>query len=144
MPEYEITSPRSLQYNCIAWAAKDEDRWWWPAPPGTSYWPEGVPREVTLDAFIQAFNTLGYQPCEDTQYQQGFEKVAIFVNDNGIPTHVARQLNNGKWTSKLGRSYDIKHNLEELTSFVPSYGNVAIILRRPSNFLNYMIKIFTK
>ena len=133
MPDYEVTSPESLQYNCVAWAANDVNKWWWPMPPGTSYWPEGVPRQVTLEAFIQAFNTLGYQSCEDAQHELGFEKVAIFVDNEGIPTHAARQLNNGRWTSKMGRSYDIVHDLEDLTGLAPQYGNVAHILRRPAN-----------
>ncbi|RMH08652.1 MAG: hypothetical protein D6704_02725 [Nitrospirae bacterium] len=37
---YEITSPQDTSYNCIAWAAGDVGRWWWPAPQ--AYWPQGV------------------------------------------------------------------------------------------------------
>ena len=25
---YEITSPDTIDYNCIAWAAEDNERWW--------------------------------------------------------------------------------------------------------------------
>jgi hypothetical protein len=32
---YRITSPPSLEYNCVAWAAGDTDHWW---QPGV-YWP---------------------------------------------------------------------------------------------------------
>ncbi len=49
--EYQITSPETSDYNCFAWAAGEDDRWWAPAEPG--YWPDGVPRELTLEAFIQ-------------------------------------------------------------------------------------------
>ena len=27
---YQVTSPQSLEYNCIAWAAGDNTQWWWP------------------------------------------------------------------------------------------------------------------
>ncbi|HEY7428267.1 MAG TPA: hypothetical protein VH682_28795 [Gemmataceae bacterium] len=27
---YRITSPASDVYNCIAWAAGETNRWWWP------------------------------------------------------------------------------------------------------------------
>jgi hypothetical protein len=31
---YEITSPRELRYNCIAFIAGDTSRWCWPDPTG--------------------------------------------------------------------------------------------------------------
>jgi len=37
------TSPEDIRYNCVAWAAEDKDRWWW--PDEDSYWPEGVALE---------------------------------------------------------------------------------------------------
>jgi hypothetical protein len=36
--------------------------WWWSIGPGKTYWPEGVPRVVTLEAFREAFAALGYWP----------------------------------------------------------------------------------
>ena len=30
--------------------------------------------------------------CEDYLYQQVFEKVAIYANDEGLPRHIAKQL----------------------------------------------------
>ncbi|HZO88142.1 MAG TPA: hypothetical protein VFB38_07355 [Chthonomonadaceae bacterium] len=50
---YDITSPAAEDYNCIAWAAGETDRWWWPDPFSIGYWPEGVPRAETLEAFIR-------------------------------------------------------------------------------------------
>ena len=29
---YRVTSPAARDYNCIAWAAGDATRWWWPDP----------------------------------------------------------------------------------------------------------------
>ena len=56
--EFYETSPKTEDYNCIAWAADDQDRWWWPDP--NNYWPQEVLRVVILDAFIEAFRGLRY------------------------------------------------------------------------------------
>lgn len=126
---YGITSPATPDYNCIAWAAGDTARWWWPNPL-FSYWPQGAPLEETLAAFVQAFATLGFIPCDDDTVESGFEKIAIYVNSQGKPTHAARQLPNGRWSSKLGKQVDIEHSLVGLTN--SEYGSVARILKRPS------------
>jgi hypothetical protein len=85
--------------------------------------------QVSLDAFIKAFGTLGFIPCDDPYMEQGYEKVALYVDHDGKPTHAARQLPNGRWTSKLGKIEDIEHELEGVTGSV--YGSVAQILKRP-------------
>ncbi|MBD2547318.1 DUF7689 domain-containing protein [Planktothricoides raciborskii] len=127
---YCITSKRSRLYNCFAWAAGEDDRWWNPLESNNSYyWPDGVPAEMAIAAFIQAYQTLGYEPCENADLESGFEKIAIYATPDGEPTHAARQLPNGKWTSKLGRWEDIEHELDGLTSEI--YGSVKQILKRP-------------
>jgi hypothetical protein len=126
---YEITSEADIRYNCIAWAANESDRWWWPDPMGFGHWPVGVPRAETVEAFVRAYQTLGYELCEDGGLEPGFEKVALFVNPEGRPSHAARQLSNGRWTSKLGRAEDIEHALDGLVGGI--YGTVAHFLRRP-------------
>lgn len=128
---YKLTSPDTIDYNCVAWAAEDDETWWWPDAQNQEYWPPGVPREETLEAFQQAFETLGYKVCEDDTLETGFQKIAIYLNANKIPTHVARQLPDGKWTSKLGSDEDIEHNnLQGLTGN-PGYGEVACFMKKP-------------
>lgn len=127
---YKITSPDSINYNCIAWAAGDEERWWWPDKNEQDYWPVGVKREETLQAFIEAFQTIGYQVCASESFEIGFEKIAIYADENGKPKHAAKQLPNGKWTSKLGNWEDIEH--ESLAGLVGEvYGMVVQIMKRP-------------
>jgi hypothetical protein len=130
---YTITSPSTPEYNCIAWAAGDTERWWWPLAGSFAYWPSTVPVQETLDAFIKAFATRGFTPCEceNQNIEHGYEKIALYVNDTGKPTHAARQLPNGHWTSKLGQGQDIEHELDGLTGSV--YGTVAQVLKRPIN-----------
>ncbi len=121
-----ITSTPTTLYNCIAWAAGEDDRWWW--PQAGSYWPVTAPKEETLDAFIKAFKTLGYESCTDGVLETDFEKVVIYML-NGKPTHMARQLPSGAWTSKLGREVDIQHSVPEVING-PDYGTVKQFLRR--------------
>ncbi len=130
--EYSVTSKQSRSYNCFAWAAGEEDRWWSPIDPDNMYyWVEGVAAELTMSAFIQAYKSLGYELCDNSEMEAGFEKIAIYATSDGEPTHAARQLSNGKWTSKLGRWEDIEHELEGLTGEM--YGCVQQILKRPSS-----------
>ena len=123
------TSPFDDSYNCIAWAAEDADNWWWPDVMGQNYWPTGVPREESLDAFIRAFGFQGYIVCVDASLEMGREKVAIYTTSNGKPTHASRQLLDGWWVSKLGQQIDIEHEYGALDG--PVYGTVAVILSRP-------------
>jgi len=125
--QYQITSNRSVHYNCIAWAASRNDAWWWPDPMGRGFWPDGVARVATIDSFVQAFATLGYIRGQSDAVDPDEEKVALFAKGD-TPLHAARQLSNGKWTSKLGKSYDIEHELQAIAG--DQYGRVACILRR--------------
>src|SRR5262245_4674501 len=108
---YQSTSPADQLYNCIAWAAGETHRWWWPDHARRRYWPSGALRVETLAAFQEAFATLGYVPCADEGLEAGFEKVALFADAKGIPLHAARQRPGGLWTSKLGEREDIEHSL---------------------------------
>lgn len=128
---YEVTSPAEPDYNCIAWAADDNSRWWWPDAAGLYYWPEGVPRRETMAAFVEAFRTLGFEVCEDPSLEPGCEKIALYAKEDGVPTHAARQLPDGRWTSKLGQLEDIVHpNLRDVSG--EAYGKARVILRRPT------------
>jgi hypothetical protein len=128
---YQVTSPQDDKYNCIAWAAGDTSVWWWPdeaGHPESSHWPAGTARVETVEAFRDAFITLGYGVCNDDTLELGYEKVALFALA-GHPTHAARQLPSGRWTSKLGPMEDIEHALPDLTGMV--YGSVVLVMKRP-------------
>ncbi len=128
--QFKKTSPEDVSYNCIAWAASDDSRWWEPLPVtiGPYYWPPSVPKDYSLESYIRVFELLGYRRCRNGGPQKLYEKVAIYCDSSGRPQHMARQLPSGAWTSKLGKDLDIQHdqprNLEGI-----EYGNVAIYLR---------------
>jgi hypothetical protein len=127
---YSITSPDTTEYNCIAWATGDTEAWWWPDIQNTYYWPPDVPRSETVASFEMAFRMFGYSLCDHAGHEPGFEKIALYLDVNGKPTHAARQLASGKWTSKLGSLEDIEHTtLESLE--VPQYGSAELVYKRP-------------
>jgi len=124
---YCITSPKARYYNCIAWAAGDDQRWWEPGLLETHYWPSEAPQEYTVDAYAKAFGALGYETCEHGCLETGFEKMALFADEEG-PTHAARQLPDGRWMSKLGMLEDVEHTLEGLSEC--GYGRVVSFMKR--------------
>ena len=124
---WHITSPETRNFNCISWAMCDTSRWWWPKPG--YYWPPGAPEEETVGAFLAAFSRFRFTRCESSDLEQRYDKIALFTNANGTPTHVARQVASGLWTSKLGPFVDIEHKLEALEGH--KYGRVDVILKRP-------------
>jgi hypothetical protein len=107
---HRMTSPSSPDYNCVAWTAGDTEHWW---QPGV-FWPVPTdPDDHGLGALEKAFLSLGYEACGlDARLEPGFEKVALYGGGT-LYTHAARQLPNGKWTSKLGGAEDIEHDTPE-------------------------------
>ena len=90
----------------------------------------------TIEAFVKAYATVGFSLIDDDNYELevGIEKVAIYVDSDGIPSHAARQLEDGSWTSKLGEWEDIQHRtlsaVEDKGDLGLGYGKVAVILRK--------------
>lgn len=107
--EWAQTSPEDWKYNCAAWAAGVTTANWWPHPDEDAYyWPAPM-RDGSLDAFEQGYAALGYHPCRDGSLEEGVEKIVVYATSRGSPQHVARQLADGTWTSKLGELEDISH-----------------------------------
>ena len=123
---HEITSAPDVGYNCIAWAAGDSTRWWQPG----FFWPLEAPRhECGIGTLEAAFQSLGFEECSDGALEAGFEKVALY-GAGLMYTHAARQLPDGAWTSKLGKSEDIRHDSPDAIAG-GVYGEVVEFMRRP-------------
>jgi hypothetical protein len=125
---YAITSEEDVDYNCVAWAVGDSRQWWEPLPG--FYWPPGVMKEYTVTAYARIFEIHGYTACDNPDFEAGYEKIAIFVDNTGDPSHAARQTASGKWTSKIGELEDIEHD-DLIALEGAAYGKVAHILKRP-------------
>jgi hypothetical protein len=85
-------------------------------------------RRESIAAFVAAFGESGFVPCDDSRLEEGCEKLAIYTVLDNVPTHVARQLQAGLWTSKLGQLQDIQHRLEDLVGSL--YGQCQHFLKR--------------
>ena len=93
------------------------------------FWPGGAPRQETLEAFRLAFSSLGFVECATPEIEPGVEKIVIYAAADGRPTHTARQLRDGGWSSKLGRLHDITHDLSGLAGSI--YGSPKLFMSRP-------------
>jgi hypothetical protein len=123
--DYDLTSKADDSYNCIAWAANDTTKWWW---PGEYYWPKPVQFSESVALFVEAFcECLGYEECESGDLEIGYQKVAIYAISGNVK-HMARQLPDGKWTSKLGQWVDISHAVHGVEG--TGYGKVVQFLRK--------------
>ncbi len=127
---YQVTSHESTRYNCIAYAAGDLQNKWDPLPldPGY-YWPPGANRGMSIDCLSSAFEAIGYQKCLDGQLEQGYEKVALYVDPQGEWSHAAIQLQDGHWSSKLGIWEDIRHPTPHAVNG-PGYGQIFQYMKR--------------
>ena len=130
---FKITSSPDFTYNCVAWVIGITNEWWEPRyREGT--WPDHIPQERTVAAAILALANVSYEECGDGRIEENVEKVAIYgARDQFL--HVAKQLPSGRWSSKLGRAWDIEHELEALTSTANlggpvQYGEVVAYMRR--------------
>jgi len=122
---FSVSSPEASSYNCIAWAIGSDNTWW--SPIDMYYWPPNCPRKETTEAYVAAFAAIGFEICDNREYEVGYQKIALYIRQS-TPTHAAKQLPNGKWSSKLGSSFDIEHQLEGLEGH--HYGKVAMFFRR--------------
>lgn len=132
---YEITSPTTDDYTCIAWALGETHRRWDPLGFLPDHWPEGLPRNDQLETIEAALRIEGFERCDDGSLVEGVEKIALFTEGARF-THVARQLSSGRWTSKLGDYCDIEHELEALVRVQSAnpelrYGEIVAYMQRP-------------
>ena len=129
---YRTTSPKSRDYNCVAWAAGIDDQHIWPDGAedvaAEVVWPDDVRNDESVEAFIAYFERMGYSLCDNSTLEDGFVKIAIFVKDD-YPTHISRQLSTGIWSSKMGLDdVDIEHDDLDCISG-PAYGVATVFLK---------------
>ncbi len=126
---YTITSCTDGHYNCLSWAVGDISNKWDSSLVGKGYyWLPGVGRDDTFDQWAEIFKRHGYEATSSAKHEKGFDKVAIYGDDEGAQ-HVARQLQDGSWTSKLGDGPDIQHATPEILEG-DYYGRVVRLLKR--------------
>ncbi len=134
--DFKITSKATPDYNCIAWAFNYEDRWMQPPYLGKPnldsvvWWPPEVPEGMEIDCLIKAFEKDGYVLCDTFEHEEGFRKVALYVDEEKQKwTHAAREKRDTTWTSKLGTNVDIQHGTP-YTIENDDYGTVHCFMKK--------------
>jgi hypothetical protein len=130
LANFSYESLRDEDYNCVAWIHgaewidEIEDAW-------VQFKDDYGNWDVSLNRYIQYFREFGYEVCQNKFLEDGYLKIALYFDNKGNEfKHVARQLPDGKWASKLGDWEDIIHeNIEVLLGKL--YGNDLLIMQKP-------------
>lgn len=123
-----LHSKRTWDYNCVGFVAGDF-RWWHWDYPEIYYWPEGIDRGHWCANYMAALSTVGFtEQTYDPGYDERFQTIAVY-HKGGVFKHVAMQIGDLAWHSKLGEYEDLIHPLNALVG--PCYGSVFRFMRRP-------------
>lgn len=121
-------SDATFDYNCIAWTLGDSTIWWSTLPG--YFWPPRTPRPMTVvQNVVEMYKRNGFSECQSLELEPGIEKIAIY-SSSGRFKHAARQLESGKWTSKLAEHEDVEHDTAE-TLLGGEFESIARIMKRP-------------
>ncbi|HME00025.1 MAG TPA: RHS repeat-associated core domain-containing protein [Terriglobia bacterium] len=120
--EWSITGPAIPEYNCIAWSVGVTNQWVWPGNTEAVFdklYKEGLtvtPRNRAGQPIGRPVQIGGgYKDSDNCDPECHKRKVALFVDEAGVPTHAAREVEDGGvWESKLGSLCRIKHKLTQL------------------------------
>ena len=139
--KFDITSPETDIYNCIAFAMGFEDRrvdyspeiegHWWPPIPVCDEKPSSL---------VEAFRFMKFIECEDGSIEEGYDKVALYkvkegYNQFGIwePehwTHASKIVDVNECHSKMGEMNDIHHRDGDVFAGT-IYGEIFQYMKRP-------------
>lgn len=122
-----VTSPDTVFNNCFAWAAGDKVNRWEISRPHVWF---TASKAETVENYLENYGYVGFEETDSCDYEEGFEKIALYVDKTGEPQHAARLLDNGSWTSKLGNLEDIEHKTLECIE-CDVYGIATTFLKRP-------------
>lgn len=149
----EMVGVPSEKYNCIMYALGANAWNIWPFEgPGSftanihgnkMFWPEDLPKDKTLNNFLNLFKKFKYELCDNDKFESGFKKIAIFCKKNSdIVTHAAL-IGKDFALSKLGEGPIIRHSLYSIEGEI--YGEVRCFIKRPGNITkDFDISVITK
>ena len=81
---FEIAEEPSGQYNCIAYAAEDTTKWWW--PDGINYWPPKATLDTRTQSLMEVLAELGYEQCDASDPEDSYQKVALYEVQGDLST----------------------------------------------------------
>lgn len=123
---FEYTSIETKNYNCVAWAVHITHK-----RIQFDYLDDGEPdMEQNVSRYIEFYIKEGFEVCENDLLENGIEKIVLYCYTDSLEfSHVARQLEDGEWTSKMGDLEDISHRTVD-TLVGSFYGKPHIYLKR--------------
>jgi hypothetical protein len=134
-----IKSPKTIKYNCAAFAVGQEDYWFECADESLKqlylgscefHWPENILQNASLNAYIELYEQHGFEKLSslNADFVGGVTKIALYGKGDDF-MHASKQMPDGRWASKLGPLQDVEHdNLRVLEG--PTYGMVKAIMQK--------------
>jgi hypothetical protein len=115
-------------FNCYAFTIGDYKNW---HGHREDNWPSSIgSRFPSIDNYIKFYNLYGFNICDNDEYDEEFNKIAIYTNNKDWVSHAAKQYNN-MWRSKLGTSCILEHELEWISGFdYNNYGKVHLLMKK--------------
>jgi hypothetical protein len=143
--KFHFTSKKNVHYNCMTWAIAQDTVSNENVTEDDVFWMDMMmyfQHAHDLDPLNLDHSAKGYADCLEKHYrfticnngefEEGTEKIALYENKDHEWSHIARQLENGNWTSKMGKLEDIEHySLEVLNGKL--YGEPKLFMGRPRN-----------
>lgn len=134
-PQFVVTSKETPIYNCIAWAMGFTDRWVDVVDRtdidvrsgNFTWWPSGVEQSFRPKALKEAFEAVGFEVCESSDYEADYDKSVLYCM-NGIWTHASRILSDVEEHSKFGESWNAHHGRNKFSGSI--YGEPFCCMRR--------------
>jgi hypothetical protein len=144
--DWVSASKPTQRYNCFGFAVQKireagKLRWW--QPPDivdgvvrnpTAKWPKGVPKDTTINSYVEAAKTEDFFVSVDGAWEEGFETIVLYFDSNGEFQHAARQKTPGVWESKLGSWSDIEHSFNGIDNI--RWGDGRIFMKRTWPFVS--------
>jgi len=86
---YRVTSPESIDYNCLAWVVGDQTKWWQPEDGNYTgipfYWHrEGL--YSTIDTYLEQYRAEGFEITDSANFEPEFDKIAMSTHATSLPT----------------------------------------------------------
>jgi hypothetical protein len=136
---FRYTSLKKPGYNCIAYVVGEKNKHVDLLALSKRYdlsqygLKNTQPFDASTQSYIKLFETFyHFAVCENGDYEKGFQKIVIYegYDEDGEFgfLHVALQLDETLWTSKLGYLEDIAHTLDGLVG--DYYGNPVVFMKR--------------
>lgn len=107
---FSYTSLKRRGFNCVAYALEFENKDWDMLVFAKIYNLDKTQLDHSANGYAKIFSEkFGFEKCDNPNLEEGFKKIALYENNEGDFTHIARQMESGKWTSKMGNYEDIEH-----------------------------------